>query len=314
MSGWDAKDVIALTQALAWPLATFVGVLYFRDQIRKLMEELPGRASKITVFDFSIELAKIPQMTTTWAAGNADIRRLTPASMFDSNTSDLIQQISSAGSADYAVIDLGDGRQWLTSRLFLIAELLDRMRSLNCLVFVQTRDTARPILIGHAEPRAVRWCLARAYPMLEAGLSHAYASQFPKPPQAPYQPIIYSARGALDFNTAAGLLRTFLQSIQQQIPPQPSTEWTELGNPPFWEYAQWLDAHRLGSDLSGVLATDSFEDSPDLGNSQRVESILRRTGAYVALVDRHGFFEGLVDRRILLEKASSSLAQPKTNS
>jgi hypothetical protein len=311
MNTWEAKDVIALAQALAWPLTALAGVLYFRDPIRKLMEELPGRASKITLFDFSIELARVPQMTTTWAAGSADIRRLTPASMFDSNTADLIQQISGTGAADYAVIDLGDNRQWLTSRLFLIAELLDRMRSLNCLVFVQTRDAARPVFIGHAEPRAVRWCLARAYPMLETALAYAYTSRFPQPPQKPYQPIIHSPRGALDVNTAADLLRDFLQNIQQPVPPQPPTDWTELGDPPFWEYAQWLDARRLGSDLSGVLATDTFEDSPDLSDSQRVEGILRRTGSYVALVNRHGFFEGLVNRSILLEKAGSSVAHPK---
>src|SRR5688572_4821183 len=113
MGAWESKDFIALAQALAWPATTLFGVLYFRGPLQKLMKELPGHASKITLFDFSIELARIPQMTSTWAAGNADIRRMTPASMFDSNTADLIQQIASAGTVEYAVIDLGDGKQWL---------------------------------------------------------------------------------------------------------------------------------------------------------------------------------------------------------
>jgi hypothetical protein len=246
-------------------------------------------------------------MSTTWSAGNADIRRLTAANMFDSNTSDLIQQISSSGTADYAVIDLGDGRQWLTSRLFLIAELLDRMRSLDCLVFVQTRETARPVFIGMAEPKAVRWSLARAYPMLETALAHAYAGLLPKPPLVPFQPVILSPRGALEINQAASLLRQFLQSIQQSAPPPVPNGWTELGSPPFWEYSQWLDAQRLNADLADVLSTSSFEDSPDLPNTQRVESILRRSGSFVALVNKQNFFEGLVDRILLFEKAAGSL-------
>jgi hypothetical protein len=310
MNALEAKDIITLVQAVAWPLTTIAGLLYFRAPLRKLVEELPGRASKIKIFDFSIELARLPQMSTTWTAGNADIRRLTAANMFDSNTHDLIQQISKSDTTDYAVIDLGDGRQWLTSRLFLIAELLDRMRSLNCLVFVQTREAGRPVFIGIAEAKAVRWSLARAYPMLETGLAHAYANQLPKPPIPPYQPVVYSTRGALELNQAANLLREFLQSMQLPAPPQVIEGWTELGNPPFWEYACWLDAQRLNGDLAEVLSTASFEDSPDLQNTQRVESILRRRGSYVALVDRNNFFEGLVDRRLLLEKAASAL-QPK---
>jgi hypothetical protein len=186
-------------QALAWPVVALIAFIYFRGPLGKLMAELPRRASKITVFDFSIELAKVPQMSTNWSAGGADVRRLTQASMFDSNTSDLIQQISSTGVADYAVIDLGDNKQWLTSRLFLIADLLDRMRSLDCLVFVQTLNTPRPVFIGMAHPRAVRWCLARAYPMFETasngGLRQCFRSpRFPLAPALPGGPVVFSFR------------------------------------------------------------------------------------------------------------------------
>jgi hypothetical protein len=275
------------------------------------MEELPGRASKISVFDFSVELAKVPEMSTTWSAAGVDIRRLTAAGMFDSNTHDLIQQISSSGVADYAVIDVGDGRQWLTSRLFLISELLDRMRSLDCIVFVQTATAARPVFIGTANPRLVRWNLGRAYPMLETALAHAYADLFPKPPQTIFGTVIQSFRGALDINQAAQFLRNFLTLIQQPGPPADPHDWTQLGEPPFWEYAQWLDVQRLGRDLGGVLSTSSFEDSPDLPDTRRVEAILRRTGSFVALVDKNGHFNGLVDRNLLVENATSSSLQKR---
>jgi hypothetical protein len=60
MNAFDVKDFILLVQATAWPLTTLAGLFYFRRPLRKLFEELSGRASKITIFDFSIELAKVP--------------------------------------------------------------------------------------------------------------------------------------------------------------------------------------------------------------------------------------------------------------
>jgi hypothetical protein len=313
MTAFEPKDLISLIQSLAWPITTLVGLFYFRRPLHKLIEELPGRASKISILDFSIELAKVPELATTWSAAGVDIRRLSAAGMFDSNTHDLIQQISSSGAADYAVIDIGDEDQWLTSRLFLISELLERMRSLDCLVFVQNRGTIRPVFIATAEPKLVRWCLGRAYPMLETALAHAYAALFPKPPQLPFGSVLHSSRGALETNQAAQLLREFLQLIQQAIPPLDPRDWTALGTPPFWEYAQWLDAQRLNTDLEEILSISSFEDTPDLPNSQRVESILRRTGSFVALVDKTGHFDGLIDRRLLLENAAASALQRKSS-
>jgi hypothetical protein len=320
MNCFSAKDVVELILTLAWPVVACIALIYFREPQRRLLAERPRRASKITGFNFSIELAKVPQMTTNWSAGGVDVRRMTPASMFDSNTSDLIEQISGTGVADYAVIDLGEGREWLTSRLFLIAELLDRMRSLDCIVFVQTRATSRAVFIGLAHPRAVRWCLARVYPWLEPALVQAYATQFGLPAATPNLREITSTRGAIPINKAAEMLKAFLNQIQKPTPaaippavlPDQESGWIDLeSSPPVREYAEWLNAQRINTLLADVISTSSFEDSPDLPNSERVESILRRTGAFVALVDRHGFFEALVNRQILLETAAASAVQPK---
>jgi hypothetical protein len=318
----EGKDIVALIQALVWPIVALVALVYFREPLRKLAAELPRRASKITVFDFSIELAKVPQMSANWSAGNVDVRRLTPANMFDSNTSDLIKQISGSGTAEYAVIELGKGQEWLTSRLFLIADLLDRMRSLDCLVFVETRNTPRPVFVGMAHPKTVRWCLARSYPLFDTASVQAYAltyAGFGQPPAIPYRATILSCRGALDVNDAANYLRSFLNLIQQNtpaIPPgvphdPPPSGWVDLEGSNIREYAQWISPQRLDADLSEGLSTASFEDSPDLSNRERVEGILRRTGKYVALVDRHNYFQGLVDREFLMEKVTTTAVQVK---
>jgi hypothetical protein len=117
------------------------------------------------------------------------------------------------------------------------------------------------------------------------------------------------------------MLKVFLNTIQKLTPapippaivPTPEAGWIDLeSSPPVREYADWLNTQRLNALLADVLSRSSFEDSPDLPNSKRVESILRRTGTFVAVVDHHGFFEALVNRQILLETAAASAVQPKS--
>jgi len=55
MTAFEPKDLISLIQPLAWPITTLVGLFYFRRPLHKLIEELPCRASKISILDFSIE-------------------------------------------------------------------------------------------------------------------------------------------------------------------------------------------------------------------------------------------------------------------
>jgi len=255
----------------------------------------------------SIEFAKVPELATNWSAGGVDVRRLSAAQMFDSNTADLIQQLSGSSGADFAVIDLGAGDQWLTSRLFIISELLDRMRSLNCFVFVSTGELGRPTFVGIANPQNVRWQLASKYPLLESALIKAYgdilAAWFPGPPNEPARPIIMSSRGALDVNVAAELLRRFLQNIQR--PDQPSDRWVNLGDATF-EYAEWLTPSVLRTTLGDALQRQAFQDSPDTPELTRVEGILRRPGSFVALVESDQTFRALVDRTALVEKTGSS--------
>jgi hypothetical protein len=82
----------------------------------------------LSVYEVSIELAAVPELSSTWEAGPADVRQLTPATVFDSYSQSLFQELLQPGQADYAVVDLGDGRKWLTSRLFIFALVLGRVR------------------------------------------------------------------------------------------------------------------------------------------------------------------------------------------
>jgi hypothetical protein len=114
---------------------------------------------------------------------------------------DLLNQIQGQGPSDYAVIDLGSGRSWLTTRLFVFAILLRRMRALRALVFVETQDGIAQRFLGVALPDTVRWRLAREYPWLEDAYAHAYC-------HIPDR-MIRSEVGALDPYTAGMLVEQF---------------------------------------------------------------------------------------------------------
>jgi hypothetical protein len=200
--------------------------------------------TKVSVFQVSIELAAVPELKTTWQApGLGDVRQPTLAEMFDTPAATLLEQFSDEKGFDYAVVDLGRGDEWLSSRLFVFAEMLPRLRGLRCFVFVETAGTTSRRLVGMARPEAVHWALAQQYPWLELALERAYAISGhaiynykfwqisglqPKdqdrldpqpPPPAPaewYRQVISSA-GAVGAGFAQEIGRTFLKEIQVEI-------------------------------------------------------------------------------------------------
>ena len=143
----------------------------------------------------------VPDASQTHAAELPDPRSPLSFEVFSSLGPELIRLIQDPSPAGYAVVDLGAGRQWLTSRLFIFAELLGRMRGLRSFVFLRTDDSPRRF-IGTASPPEVRWTLAADYPWLEAAFAKAYA-QLPKHE-------IRSPGGALDIVDASQLFDRLL--------------------------------------------------------------------------------------------------------
>jgi hypothetical protein len=128
-----------------------------------LLGGIGQRVKKLSIFEFALELAAVPEFTTT-APALSDVRQLSPAEEFSSQAMALFDQIRNDAASDFAVIDLGTGQQWLTSRLFIFAVLLQRMRGLRCFVFVETGGQTRRRFIGISALERVRWCLARSIP------------------------------------------------------------------------------------------------------------------------------------------------------
>jgi len=257
---------------------------------------------KFSIFEFALELSALPEFTPNWSAPSlTDVRQPSPADQFSSNAMALFDQIRSDAASDYAVIDLGTGQQWLTSRLFIFAVLLQRMRALQCFVFVETVGETRQKFIGMASPEGVRWGLARRYPWLEEAFAQAYGTL------ANFQ--ILSNSGALDTWQATQLVQFYLQRIQQNVLPTTDVpEWVTLGTQQTWEHAKWIDAQRLERVLHAVLDDSWIPDSPDEISTARTKAVLRRRGPFVASVDGDRKFKTLIDRQALLEALAARFA------
>jgi hypothetical protein len=291
----EFKDFVDLIRVSAWPVTIAVALVMFRSQLSEFLGSVGQRVKKLSIFEFALELSAVPEFTPKWSAPFlSDVRQLSPANEFASGAASLLDQIRNDAASDYAVIDLGGGQQWLTSRLFIFAVLLGRMRGLRCLVFVETSGETRRRFIGVAAPEGVRWGLARRYPWLEKAFVSAYSQL------GDYQ--IQSNYGALESAQAIELVQKFLEGVQKIPLEGVSLEWTSVGEPALWEHAKWLDGARLERVLHDFLDVSSMPEFPDMPPADRAKAALRRGGAFVALVGDGERFKTLVDRHALLEK------------
>jgi hypothetical protein len=314
------KEFIEFIKVIVWPLVVAGALVGFYQQIARFLDELGRRATKVSVYQVAFELATVPEFAPSWSIGSIDVRGLSSADIFDSVADTLFKQLMGNVQADYAIVDLGEGKQWLTSRLFIFAVVLERLRGLRSFVFLERCGGVRRRFVGVASPDQVRWALARHYPWLEAAFAQAYSSVTPYDPRQrtdPYifsDPYAFSDPNAPQLPLAKQLVRSFLHNIQQNQDPPPDQmeSWesftTQAGK--LWERANWLDGERLERDLQGVLQTSWLLDSPDIASSRRTEAILRREGHFVALVEESGRFRRLVDRQAILEQVASKMGIP----
>ena len=67
----------------------------------------------------------------------------------------------------FVEVDLGTGHEWLSSRLFITAELLRRARGAHSIIFLATQNGTTRDYVGIADISSVRWGLAQRYPTLD---------------------------------------------------------------------------------------------------------------------------------------------------
>ncbi len=286
------SQVVDVLRAVVWPIAVIVAVIVLREPLSRLL----GRATHVSAFSVSIDLVTATEFTARgWEVGNVpDVRKPSPAPPMSSAPEALFIQLSDPSHVDYAVIDLGTGNEWLTSRAYVFSMLLERYRGLRCLVFVETIEGRRGQFIMSANPTDVTTALAHRYPRLDRAFAAAYAGLPPEPPQAD------ASQNA--FRTSS-LVTQYLTQLQSSAPDGDPGDWVEIRAPGVWEYSKWLTGARLERLLGDRANASSLAYRPDEPQRKQVAAAVRRSGPFVAVVE-DGRFRDLIDRGSLLEQTA----------
>ena len=325
-------DVAATVGAIVWPLVVIVVLFLLRERLPALLKELAGRVTKLDIGGLTLEFAKAKAFSPEYTSATAGIdlrQRASAMQVNDSTAGTFIDQLRDPAAADYAIVDLGGGDQWLTSRLYIMAVVFARMKGVCAFVFLGQSGAGRRYL-GWADPNRIRWALARRYPWLEAAYAAAYAQAAGT---LNANAVVTSPTGRLGYThnpadpgPSVELLRTFLRHIQwppeagAPAPVVPLLATPPLADAPDWvlinestqtrEHAMWLSATLLedilGEQLSfSYVRLDALQGEP---RSKQIRRVLARTGRYVAVVQDELRFEYLIDRSRLLEQVAQSIS------
>jgi hypothetical protein len=206
MKNVSTSDVMQLLQAIAWPMGLLVVALIFRKGFTSFLENLPQRIAKLSLpGGISIDFA---QVTNAAPSGHAAFLSYggpelvgRPASDGSVWIPDLLSPLHSGG---YVIIDLGTGRNWLTSRLFLFAAMLSRAKRIRSFVFLETSGTYRDAYVGSMFPDRIRLIMANTCPWFERAYGNAY-----------FRSTFFRPQLAEDYGTATSYeISTFLDSVR----------------------------------------------------------------------------------------------------
>ncbi len=221
----------------------------------------------------------------------------------------LIESMSKPEHIDFMIVDLGTGNKWLTSRLFIFTVMLMKMREMRCLVFLRSMDDIVRRFIGLASAKDVLYSLISTYPFLEKAYSEVQS--FGGSPIK--KPDLYQSKDmVLNFLTNPEILQP------TKSPPDDSDGWVNLtksDGTQVMEHAHWLDLEILSGVCGSSINYEAWvEVDPDKSKANKISAILRRTGRFVAMVDKDRRFKHLIDRYSVLEDLAMHATESATES
>lgn len=167
MVALEFSDVVDLVSALAWPTALAVILIAYRKQLTEFAQDVSTRVSKVSISKVSLELASAPPLRSEVVESLSTLKDPTATAEFSDSGAGLLASVHAGERGDYTVIDIGEGREWLTSRLFLFSHVLSRVLSVRKIVFVHSAGETIRRFVGAAEPEQVADALAHRFPWLE---------------------------------------------------------------------------------------------------------------------------------------------------
>jgi hypothetical protein len=296
-------------------------IAMFRRPFARMLEGVSRRVAKLSIFDVSIELVSVTTRPLSFADINIPIDDLAHGNFTTTTITDLVDRIRQDGPPYFLVVDIGDGRRWLISRLLLFTFVLWRIGAVRCVVFVETSGECTQRLLGVATPELICAKLGGKYPWLDRALVAAWSDKktsFQREDERNVDSPYYNGMLSLlvmplSKPEAQTLINRFVASpiIRQS---KQEAGWEPVKGISTWEHTTWLTRDRIYEDLRGIflLRDEScLVDTPDRPTGERNKALLRRKSPFVALVNERGELKQLVDRRALMDALADNLRSEK---
>ncbi|AZN41283.1 hypothetical protein [Paenibacillus albus] len=308
-------DIATLVSAVMWPVVICVFLFIFRKHLPDLLQVLLKRVKRIDFAGVSLELNEVKPFTPTLSVNQLDLINMMETMQSSSEFVDIRDQLLSEGSADYTVIQLGSGKSWLTSRLFIMSIMFAHQKNMKAFVFTDSNHNNGKRFAGWAKPATIRYALAKRYPWFEAAFAETYCMVVKK---YGHLQLVTSNQGELgNGEVFVSVLRDFLKEVQvhdkQQIELGARTEWVSLtSSNQTYEHAEWINGvlleELLEDDLHvSVIHSNSVKEIK-LDNAQ-FQTILDSQEEFIAVTSYNGKFKGLLDRNAVLEQAVKQVVQ-----
>lgn len=323
-------DISALANAIVWPIIILVLALAYRVPLLALVKEMKSRVKSFSLAGVSVEITEATQLAMPIADAAIDLRNAGQSTdVNDSTLRTFYEQVRDPATLDFAVVDLGTGHEWLSSRLYIMSVILRRMRGLKLIVFVETAGGMRRRFLGACDCDRLRWKLAARYPWFEAAISLAEARTWtfaqPSPvngatgrelAQSLRQIKIVNDDGRVEDwqaspQPAADLLKVFLDGVQAPALPVPEQGWETLpissSHPaPLIEHAEWLTGQLVEDVLGKDLQTRSIRERDLQGKNpaDRARLVLEHPHRWIAIVRDEGIFDRIIDRLPIVEEVA----------
>jgi hypothetical protein len=309
------EAILGFAGTAVWGLLALLALILFREPIARFLSTIGGRISKIAFAGIELELASAPKAELPGEAksfGSMDPQGLAS----DSTSQTLVNALAGPVVSDsYAIIDLGIGKSWLISRLFIFAIMLRQVRGVRCFVFVDGSGRAPNEYLGTISAEDIRGALAQRYPWLERVFAKAYKDRLW---HASLMAPMATAR-TLNQYFAADVVQEYVALLKQgrnwlvqgtkpsDPPPEPNyplaqnqipTElWVQVGSS--MEYGRWIDRGLLFQDFKDVLQTDQVPRSAR--TEEKIREVVISDSPFLAVVRASGQFVSLIDRGKVLD-------------
>jgi hypothetical protein len=291
---------------LVWPVVALIVVIVLRESIADALKGLGARAKSLSLgivaFDF----------------GDAAVKGLTPASLDDIRDTASHVPVGDSGAAlsasltdptpaECTVVDLGNGDEWITSRLYAVVTLVARMRGLRVVVFTASVSGGRQF-VGSCEPEHVRWALAAAYPWLEVAHVRAWNSQIGNvdPSIVERAHVSLTSDGRVAPWQALQTFEEYKKQLQASVPPPGASGWLDLSGK--WERAEWVTPMLLTQLLGGTLNEGAVQYDFGTPSEEFARRVLRFPLDYVPTVDHTGRFLRVITRREYVSRTLKHIA------